>query len=324
MKTLILEGIVTALSSISHNGGQSFGISSKLRREKFVQPDSSVEEVPVISGNSIRGVLRDRSMLQMCKLLGYGVEEESGQVRGLTLPAFHFLFSGGALSSDGSKTLDLERARTLRKLIPLVGVFGGALGKMILPGKLKVDKMIPVCQETVHLLPEKYRPEKPATIWDFLQEEMYTRKDDAKNEHYRPLIAQSEKVLLAGPEEEELLPDAKDSPASDGEQKQQMMYYVETFAAGTPFHWRIVLDDVSDIEFEALLTGLAQFSRMPYVGGKSAVGLGEISINFDKWLSIDSRVHAESQEVSIPLGQAYMQHLQEQGEAIRAELRAMK
>ena len=325
MQTLVLEGTMRSLSSVSHNGGQSFGISSKLRREKFVQLDGTVEEVPVISGNSIRGVLRDRSMLHMCKQLGYGVDEENGQVRGLTLPAFHFLFSGGALTSDGGKTIDLERARTLRKLIPLVGVFGGAIGNMIMPGKLKMGKLIPICAETVHLLPDKQRPEAPQSIWEYLQEEMYTRKDDAKNEHYRPLIAQSEKMLLeSGMEEGSLLPDPKDSPATDGEHKQQMMYYVETFAAGTPFYWRIVLDDVTNIEFEAFLTGLAQFSKIPYIGGKSAVGLGEIAINFDKWLSIDSRVQAASQEVNIPLGQAYYQHLQEQGGAIRAELGRMK
>ena len=54
MKTYILEGIVTALSSISHNGGEKNGIVTQLRREKFVQPNGKVIEVPVISGNSIR------------------------------------------------------------------------------------------------------------------------------------------------------------------------------------------------------------------------------------------------------------------------------
>jgi hypothetical protein len=35
MKTYVFETTMTALSSISHNGGQSFGINSKLRREKY-------------------------------------------------------------------------------------------------------------------------------------------------------------------------------------------------------------------------------------------------------------------------------------------------
>lgn len=322
METKIFEGTVQTLSSISHNGGQSFGISTKLRREKFVQPDLSVEEIPVISGNSLRGMLRDRAMLHMCKILGYGVSEENGEVRGLTLAAFHFLFSGGALTSEGGKAIDIERARTLRKVIPLVGVFGGALGNQIMPGKLKIGKLIPICAETNHLLPEAYRNNKAPSIWEYLQEEMYTRKDDAKNEHLRPLLSAGEQPELEGPTEDALIPDpADDRPAK--EHHQQMMYYVETFAAGTPFYWRITLDDVTDIEFEAFLCGLAQFSRMPYIGGKSAVGLGEISVKFDKWLSIDSRVQAESQEISVPLGMLYQQHLQDHGAEIREMLGAM-
>lgn len=59
MKTIEFAGVMTALSSISHGGGQSFGINAKLRREKFVQPDGSVEEVPVLSGNGLRGLLRE-------------------------------------------------------------------------------------------------------------------------------------------------------------------------------------------------------------------------------------------------------------------------
>ena len=119
METKVFEGVVTALSSVSHNGGQVFGNSAPFRREKFCLPNGAVEMIPIISGNSVRGVLRDRGMLQMCRMLGYGVEEEGFQetaarasleseegekVRlstaeqravgraGLTLPAFHFLF----------------------------------------------------------------------------------------------------------------------------------------------------------------------------------------------------------------------------------------
>jgi hypothetical protein len=323
MKTYLFEGQTTALSSISHNGGGNFGISTKLRREKFIQPDFSVEEIPVISGNALRGMLRDRAMLHMCKMLGYGVDEENGQVRGLTLPAFHFLFSGGALTSEGGKAIDIERMRTLRKSIPLVGVFGGAYGNAILPGKTKIGKLIPICQETNHLLPAVYRRESAPSIWEYLQEEMYTRKDDAKNEHLRPLLASAERPELEGPTEDALIPDPADDPPKK-EQHTQMMYFIETFCAGTPFYWRITLDDVTDIEFEAFLCGLAQFSRMPYIGGKSAVGLGEISVNFDRWLSIDSRVQAESQEISVPLGVLYQQHLQEHGAEIRELLGKME
>ena len=316
MKTYCFEGEILALSSVSHSGGQSMGITSKLRRERFVQPDGSVEEIPVLSGNGLRGMLRDKGMLHMCRMLGYGVNEESGEVRGLTLPAFYFLFSGGSLTSEGGKSLGIGRARELRRLIPLVGVFGGALGNLIMPGKCKIGKALPICAETAHLLPEKFRPENPQSIWEYLQEEMYTRKDDEKNEHLRVMLEPgAAPKRIAGKITEEKA--REDSP-------QQMMYYCETLAAGTRFYWRIALDDVTDVEFEAFLATLAQFSRSPHVGGKSNVGLGQVAVSFDKWLSIDSRVSVGGTEIDLPLGAKYQAHIREHGEEIREMLRGVK
>lgn len=313
LKQYIFEGVITALSSITHNGGQSFGITSKLRREKFVQTNGEVEEIPVISGNSLRGLLRDRGMLHMCKRLGYGVNEESGAVSGLTLPAFYFLFSGGSLQSTGSSGLDIDHARKLRELIPLVGVFGGAVGNMIMPGKLKMGKAIPICAETAHLIPQNFAPEGVPSIWEFLQEEFYTRKDDEKHEHLRRMIE---------PPKEQLLLDAKPKASEDA--PQQMMYFVETLAAGTRFYWKVVLDDVTDVEFEAFLTALVEFSKMPYIGGKSNVGLGEVAVNFDKWVTIDSRLNTDAESVALPIGKAYDAHLSSKGEEIRDYLGAMR
>ena len=146
---------MTALTSISHIG-ESYGINAKLRREKVVQPDGSVEEVPIISGNSLRGILRDRGMLHMLRCLGYGVDEETGKVRGLSLAAFYFLFSGGALTKVSGRGLDVDQARCWRDLIPLVAIFGGAMGNQIMPGKVNVGKAIPICRETAHLIPERF------------------------------------------------------------------------------------------------------------------------------------------------------------------------
>jgi CRISPR type IV-associated protein Csf2 len=323
MRTYVFEGTMTALSSISHNGGQSFGVNSKLRREKFVQPNGSVEEVPIISGNGLRGMLRDRGMLHMCRRLGYGVDEQSGDVRGLSLAAFYFLFSGGALTSTGSRGIDIDEARRVRRLIPLVGVFGGAMGNSIMPGKIKIGKAIPICQETMHLLPSGFQRDAPS-IWDYLQEEMYTRKDDEKNENLRALIAPEVRGLLETAHRQEALKKRAGDAAEDVGQKQQMRYFVETFAAGTPFYWKIVVDDADDVEFEALITALVEFSRMPYVGGKSNVGLGEVSITFDNWMAIDSRVQANGQALMPPIGTRYIEHLRANGQDIRDLLAGMR
>jgi CRISPR type IV-associated protein Csf2 len=327
MQTLVYEGTVTALSSVSHNGGQSFGIESKLRRERFVQPDGTVEEVPVLSGNGMRGMLRDRGMWHMCQSLGYGINEEEGKVQGLSLSAFYFLFSGGALTDSGSGGIDVDYARRLREAIPLISIFGGAVGAQILPGKLKVGKAIPICAETLHLLPQTYQERVAPSIWDFLQTEMYTRKDDERNEKLRTVIeGKALKQIAAAPVAEapalfaDATPIAEVAAEIEKRRPQQMMYLVETFAAGTLFYWKLVLEDVTDVEYDAFMTTLAEFSKTPYVGGKSAVGLGEVAVKFDKWLQIDSRLQAEVTAIARPVGAAYHDHLQTRGADIRAIL----
>lgn len=310
--TYELSGVLTALSSIIHSGGESLGITTKLRREKFVQPDGSVEEVPVLSGNGIRGRLRDLGMAHCCRALGYGVRDD-GRVDGLSMPAFYFLFSGGSLTKgDGAKAIDLTYVRTLREAIPLVSVFGGAVGSQLLPGKLKVDKAYPICAETSHLLPEAYRTTAPVSIWEWLQEEMYTRKDDEKNEHLRALLAPDTRLALEGGLSAQSLTKA--------ETPQQMMYYVESFAAGSRFYWRVLLDDVTDVEFEAFLVCLAEFSRVPYLGGRSAAGLGHVSMQLDQWRRIDSRVTPIGDAIDTPIGTKYAQHLAARKDEIRAML----
>ena len=86
MITVNRQAIVTALSSIAH-GGENMGTVSLFRREKILLLDGSVDSLPIVSGNGIRGVLRDAGMAHMVDTLGF-----SG---GLSLPAFDFLFSGG-------------------------------------------------------------------------------------------------------------------------------------------------------------------------------------------------------------------------------------
>lgn len=311
MRTISFEGIATAVTSIIHNGGEQNGIASMLRREKFVQPDGSVEKVPVVSGNAIRGILRDVGMYDMLQKVGYGVDKETGEVKGLPLSAFYFLFSGGALSSTGESGINVEKFRKMKELIPLIGLFGGAIGNAIMPGKLKVGKFIPVCKETLHLLPEKYRNENAESIWEYCQTEMYTRRDDEKNDRVRGMIDGNVMSLLSG--------STAKADITKAATAQQMMYRVESIAAGTQFYWKVTLEDASEIEFEAFVNTLLVFSKAPYLGGRSAVGHGEISIKMDKWIEIDSRTNLEGTEVGLPLLQKYFNHL----EVSKGEIREM-
>lgn len=312
MKTIELQGTVTALSSIIHNGGESFGISSMLRREKFVQPNGDVESIPILSGNGIRGILRDRGMFHMLSCLGYGIDEEKGEVKGLPLPAFYFLFSGGSLVSGGGDGIDVDWARKIKDTIPLVSLFGGAVGNMIMPGKMKIGKLIPIAEETNHLLPEKFQNDEAQSVWEYVQEEMYTRRDDEKNDRLRQMIAPEIRGLLGDAEQKHIV-----KSQATGGTAQQMLYRVESLVAGTKFYWKVILEDVTEVEFDAFITTMVQFSKAPYLGGKSAVGHGEVSIKMDKWVEIDSRANLQGKEVDAPVGKKYQQFLENESDNIR-------
>lgn len=324
MHTYVFEGVMIALTSISHIG-ETHGINAKLRREKVIQEDGTVEEIPIISGNSLRGILRDRGMLHMLRTLGYGVNDETGEVKGLSLAAFYFLFSGGALTKVTGRGLDIDKARRWRETIPLVALFGGAMGNQIMPGKCKVGKAIPICQETAHLLPKRFVDDSDLeSIWELCQEEAYTRRDDEKNEKLRQLIApETRKLLEIKAREKRAKAGTDEDVAGPTGQKQQMRYYVETLAAGTRFFWDITLDDVTDLEFEAFAVALAEFGRFPYIGGKSGVGHGKVAIRFDKWMEIEPRLAPAGREISIPLGSRYMEHLKAKADSIRELLNGL-
>lgn len=305
MRTYKLEGIVTALSSITHNGGDIQGNMARLRREKFVLPNGKIAEVPIISGNAIRGILRDAGMYHMLSKLGYGITDD-GKITGLPLKAFYFLFSGGSLTSGGGDKLSIDSYRKLKTTIPLIALFGGAAGNSIMPGKMNIGKMYPIAKETKHLIPSKFHTENMLSVWDLCQIETYTRRDDAKND--RLLTMLQRKTLTVTNFEETI---------EEQSAKQQMIYNIETIAAGAQFFWQITLHDVTDLEFEAFLTVLIYYSKTPIIGGKSGTGLGQIKINFDKWIEIDSNAHIKGNEIDMQLLSKYENHLTERAEDIR-------
>ncbi len=306
------EGVAHALSAVSHLGDSAGGTTSIFRREK-VLCGGRVLEMPIISGNSFRGLLRDKGMRFMLRELGDPT---------LSPPAFHFLTSGGALTKDAGRGLDIGQARRLRELIPLVGVFGGACGRQILEGKLQVGKWYPICAELIDFLPPHYHhaPEANISIYEMTDLHSFTRTDDAKSEKWQALLPVAERPLLEAP---------KTKTAKDGTEvaekpgtAQQMRYSQEVLIAGTKFYCWLGLQDVTDLEYEGFASALTEWSRAPFIGGQSRHGCGEIELRFDNWMAISPLArYEESKAVGMPVGTAYVQHLHENKDSILSALK---
>ena len=200
------------------------------------------DRLPVITGNSIRGQIRDAGAAELLARLGTKVDKET----------FHVLFSGGNVSTTMKD--DVGRAQAVREAFPLISVLGGALGTMIMSGKMICGFAYPICREAIGITGVD-----SSTSWrDMIDEIEFTRTDDAKND----------KLAAAHITDTDA--------ANTGAASQQMRYAVQYMAAGTEFAQRIILlPGTSNAEAGALLAAIEHWWRTaPRLGGMSGKGFG--------------------------------------------------
>ncbi len=265
-----LDGKIALLSPLSHIG-ESSGPDSFLSQDIIIGPDGQPVECFVYSGNAFRGQLRDLAAIYMTEKLG-GLQYNPA--------VFYLLFSGGSLGGDQS--VDIDQARMYRRNVPMLSVFGGGVGNQILTGKIKVGAMYPLVAECQRVLPEHLRQEDAPSWRQWTFEKSFTRMDDAKNENLRQCLADPAQAALPGAEQKLLTGEA---PETEQKKKkddppQQMRYTVEMLAAGAVLYQRIDLCDMSDLELGAFISALVEFSKHPYIGGKSGTGHGLVDVEY--------------------------------------------
>lgn len=197
-------------------------------------------KVPVITGNSVRGQIRDCCAAYLLDKIGCKVGKE----------AFHVLFSGGNIS--GSMKDDVKKAREVREHFPMISLLGGGLGDMIMAGKSMFSFLYPICRETYEITGED-----SLQSWHELMDEIeFTRTDDSKSD--------LKAAYLIDADEE-----------SKAKASTQMRFSVQYMAAGTEFVQTINLaESLTDLELGALYSGFLKWFEHPKLGGMSAKGFG--------------------------------------------------
>lgn len=242
-KTYRWEGIATAVTSIAHSS-QSLGTITYLRREKLLLPSGAIEEVPVISGNGLRGILRDTAA---------DLWWEAANEPKLSLAVQHAIWSGGALAKSNGEPLTGSSLQEVRTACPVIGLFGTAGGGRLIDGCIQVGKLIPICQETKHLLPQHLQAEELPSVWDLTQIEYYNR-----------------------------LPEKRRSQESGEDALSPMRYGLETFIAGTRFAFWISLQWPTEAQAAFFGETLNRFTQQARIGGRSAAGHGELSLELTR------------------------------------------
>ncbi len=246
---LKIKGVLIAKSPIHHGGDEKTGAETLLRRLKFYT-EGKFKEVPYIDGNAIRGVIRRMIFSDFLEKLDYELTNTK---------LYHSLFAGGLLETVEAKdsgVLDLEMRRNIRQYLPPLSVFGTSFGNQVIAGKLIVGKMLPICVELKEMLPDlSIVPEH--SFYDFLDFTYGTRKDELRVERKKD------------------------------EQAMQMLYSYEVFIPGTPFYHHFALENFNDVEKAVLGRMIKLWKESPFIGGKKAIGNGEIEIYYDTEISSD-------------------------------------
>lgn len=264
---LRLTGEFRVLSPLTHIG-ETISTTAYLVQEPILQPDGSIEEVFVYSGNAWRGQLRDLAAEYLLDRLGNPM---------LGTEAFHLLFSGGRIG--GTQSTNIEHARRFRRALPILALFGGGIGSQILPGKMRVRNSYPVCEEAIPALPPDCREVAAGRSYRGMTfEKSFSRKDDAKD----PRL---EARLLAGAAQQASLPGGseggKPARAERDGPADQMRMTVELLAAGAVLANAIDLLDVTEVEAGCLVSALHRFARSPHIGGQAGKGHGLVELDYE-------------------------------------------
>lgn len=217
---------------------------------------TSSGEIPVITGNSVRGILRDYAAKKFMDVLGEPVSKE----------IFNVLFSGGNIS--GATKNDVERAKQIREHFPMVSLFGGGVGTMIISGNILSGFLYPICKESAEITGVC-----SDVSWHNLIDEIeFTRMDDTKDDRKLKYIEDIE--------------EEKKAKAST-----QMRFCVQYMSPGTRFVQNIVLlDSATEMEEAALYAAIAEWFRIPTLGGMRAKGFGFFNAESEEISVIDGEI----------------------------------
>jgi hypothetical protein len=243
-------GTYEAQASISHGSDEDFGMEIRLRTlEITVRENGDVyhEAVPVVSGNSLRGHLRDLLAQDFLDRLS-----ENGDPVQVSDTLSNALYAGGSLErSAGPGKLNRRLIHDIRDNIPPLSLLGTAISDQLIEGRVDVGQLLPVALETNGYTGRN--AEK--SVFEFVDETFYTRQDDR----------------VGGQQ--------------DDEDAQQMKFDVQVLVPGTRLHHDLTLrSGHTDLDAACLGHAFDLFAERPVIGGMAARGHGAVAFEYDDGL----------------------------------------
>jgi hypothetical protein len=183
---------------LAHGSDEKAGNATLFRRIRAIATDGNVLHLPYYAGNALRGQMRDLLADDLLLSLGLRASRNRPPVSGWF---FYCLYSGGALEEKSDALKAVTKAlgdngatrsdgiRDFRTKLPSLSLLGCALGNRVIPGRIQVADLRPVCREWgTGDLP----------VASMMEREFLTRREDMEDhiEHHG-MIANTE-VMRAG------------------------------------------------------------------------------------------------------------------------------
>lgn len=282
METRSYEFLLEAQSPIAHHegvqGNQAIAMTRKMR-----QSDGSFQRVPIVTADTMRHGLREAATYAL--LDAAGMLTADGAANGvLSEGALRLLFAGGMVTGKGDgSVIKLEAFHRLCELIPPLRILGGCCDNRVIPGTLRVDDAVLVCDESARYLPawvqEWMASEKieRSSKRAHLESVQRVRMDPLLDPHKQKLLTPAARGLLTGRmETSEAGHETSDAVAISESKSSMMPRSYETIVQGSLFFWSLSAQVYSDLDADTLMTMLGAFFFNCVVGGKKGTGCGKM------------------------------------------------
>lgn len=257
IKTVKMHCVSRTLSQLTHNAGTS-GNETIINQEP-VSHDGVIKMVPVLSGNAIRHrMIREPGAMHIIKTVGlYGKS---------SVDILNYMFNGGALTKSGT-TDNMKVIAKMQELIPLVRLLGGCLPNQIIGGSLITKRGILMCNENFNnieaQLPEdiSFAMDTPLRgCQDFIGKFNYYTNDPHNHKEFHGMVDHE--------------------TYNDREKSSMMPYSGQTVVPGAAFYHGFILQNVSILEYGALIFSIEQWLNSGgTIGGSQRVGHGQIELS---------------------------------------------
>lgn len=295
-------------------------------------------EVPHVSGQAFKATLREHAFLVMAEALGLREGEVSRD--GLRL-----ILKGGK-NDKGETSVSLDDLRAMRKLLPILDIFGALDQGQALPASGQFSDVRPYCAELVaaDLIPQRIkggRGEDVQVIEVFpgmAPIPGYLCRESVQNFRHDLSQTQIAHVLMTDQDKTKLIEARADKKASGKPAKaeerravnESMPYTLQCIPAGVPMFAMIRLVDASPVAAALLSAATEHWIRSgAHLGSGKSVGRGGCRVRVAGSFAVDSRTgelrvdgseSALVREGSSPYAEALRAHLSENAAAIRAKL----